>query len=61
LKGGIGLEWLTVEDVAQYLKVSKTTVYRWTKEGTLKKYKVGRYNRYKKSELDQVVESGQDK
>jgi excisionase family DNA binding protein len=52
-------EWLTVEEVAQYLKVSKTTVYRWTDEGRIKKYKIGRFNRYKKSELDQVMESGQ--
>ncbi len=52
-------EWLTVEEVAQYFKVSKTTVYRWTDEGRIKKYKIGRFNRYKKSELDQVMESGQ--
>ncbi len=52
-------EWLTVEEVAQYLKVSKTTVYRWTEEGRLKKYKAGRFNRYKKSDVDQVMEAGQ--
>jgi len=51
-------DWLTVDDVASYLKVSKRTVYRWTDEGRLKKYKVGRFNRYKKSEVDQVVEVG---
>ncbi len=49
-------EWLTVEEVAQYLKVSKTTVYRWTEEGRLKKYKAGRFNRYKKSDVDQVMQ-----
>jgi len=53
-------EWLTVEEVAQYLKVSKTTVYRWTTEGRLQKYKAGRFNRYKKSEVDQVMESGRE-
>jgi excisionase family DNA binding protein len=51
-------DWLTVDDVASYLKVSKRTIYRWTTEGRLKKYKVGRFNRYKKSEVDQVVEVG---
>lgn len=51
-------EWMTVDEVAQYLKVSKQTIYRWTDAGKLKKYKAGRYNRYKKSEIDQVMESG---
>ncbi len=51
-------EWLTVEDVAEYLKVSKTTVYRWTYEGKIKTYKIGRFNRYKKDEIDKVMESG---
>jgi len=50
-------EWMTVEEVAQYLKVSKTTVYRWTGEGRLKKYKAGRFNRYKKSEVDAAMKA----
>jgi excisionase family DNA binding protein len=53
-------EYLTVEEVARFFKVSKTTVYRWTEEGKLKKYKAGRYNRYKRSEVEQVMESGQE-
>ncbi len=54
------MEWMTVEEVAQYLKVSKTTVYRWTEEGKLKKYKAGRGNRYKKIDIDQYMESGKN-
>ncbi len=51
-------EWLTPKEVSKYLKVSLSTVYRWTEDGILKRYKVGRTTRYKKSEVDQVVEVG---
>ncbi len=51
-------EWLTAKEVSSYLKVSLATVYRWTDQGILKKYKAGRTTRYKKSEVDQVMESG---
>ncbi len=53
-------EWLTVTELAKYLKVSKTTVYRWTYEGKFKVYKFGTLNRYKRGEIDKVMEAGQD-
>ncbi len=49
-------EWLTAREVAEYLKVSLATVYRWTDQGILKKYKAGRTSRYKKSEVDQAMQ-----
>ena len=51
-------EWLTAIDVSKYLKVSLATVYRWTSEGILTKYKAGRTSRYKRAEVDQAMERG---
>ncbi len=50
-------EWLTAKEVAQYLKVSLATVYRWTDQGILKKYKAGRTSRYKKAEVEKVLQA----
>jgi excisionase family DNA binding protein len=52
-------EWLTAKEVAAYLKVSLATVYRWTSEGILKKYKTGRTSRYIKDEVDAAMKGGQ--
>jgi len=48
-------EWLTAKEVSQYLKVSLSTVYRWTDEGILTRYKAGRTSRYKRSEVDAAM------
>jgi excisionase family DNA binding protein len=49
-------EWFTVEESATYLRVSKRTIYKWTKEGKLPAYIIGnrRHRRYKKSDLDNL-------
>lgn len=36
------ISWLTVVEVAEFLRVSKMTVYRWIKAGELPAIKVGR-------------------
>jgi len=51
-------EWMTVDEVAEYLKVSKTTVYRYADTGVIKKHKIGRFNRFRKSEVDEAVKNG---
>ena len=50
------IEWFTVEDAATYLRVSKRTIYKWTKEGKLPAYIIGnhRHRRYKKTDLDNL-------
>ena len=45
-------EILTVAEVAQYLKVSRFTVWRWCKQGKLPAFKVGREWRIYRSVLD---------
>jgi len=50
---------LTIEEAAQYLKVSKTSLRRWTNSGRLPCHRVGirRERRFATSDLDRCVES----
>jgi excisionase family DNA binding protein len=50
-------EWMTPREVAEYLKISLPTVYRWTREGIFKKYKAGRTSRFLKSEVDAAMKA----
>jgi len=50
-------EWMTTKDVAEHLKVSLPTVYRWADAGILTRHKIGRFNRFLKSEVDAAVGS----
>lgn len=43
---------LTVDEVAEYLRVHPMTVQRWCRSGSLTAAKVGRAYRIKKSDLD---------
>jgi excisionase family DNA binding protein len=45
-------EYLTITEVADYLKVDKSTVYKWTIKGKLTKYMIENTVRYKKSDID---------
>lgn len=49
-------EWFTTEEAAQYLGVSKRTIYKWCKEGRLATYILGerRTRRFRKVDLDKV-------
>lgn len=44
-------ELLTREEVAELLKASPTTVYRWTKDGPLSSYGIGNRVYYKRHEV----------
>jgi type IV pilus assembly protein PilB len=43
---------LSLEEAAQILGVSRSTVYRWQNEGRIRGFKVGRQWRYRRSDLD---------
>lgn len=47
--------WMTTEEVAQYLRVSKSVVYNLTSNGYLPYYKIGGRNRFLKSEIDELI------
>ena len=46
-----GDELLTPEEAAGFLKVSKVTVWDWSKRGILSPYRIGNQVRYLRSEL----------
>ena len=50
--------WMSVEEIADYLNVSKDTVYTRLAEGTIPAHKLGRLWRFKPSEVDEWVKSG---
>ncbi len=47
-------EWLTAAEVAALLKISLTSIHQWSKEGRLKKHKIGNRIRFRH---DEVLES----
>jgi len=48
-------EILTVQEVAEYLKLSRTTIWRWCNEGKLQAFKVGRGWRIHRAEVEKIV------
>jgi excisionase family DNA binding protein len=54
-------EWLTVEEAMAYLKLSRSSVYRFMSEGRLPYYQVAGTGtrRFKRSDLDALLEPGQ--
>lgn len=55
-------EWFTVEEAAQYLCVSKRTIYKLTKEGRLPAFRISRerHRRFRKEDLDRVPRPGDE-
>jgi excisionase family DNA binding protein len=55
-----GLErWLNLEEISQYLGVSKDTIRAWIKKGAIPGHKVGRQYKFKVSEVDAWIRSGE--
>ena len=50
-------ELLTISEVAAILKVSKMTLYRWDKIGVLRKIEVGGKRRYRRSDVEAIIEN----
>lgn len=50
--------WLTVEGIAQYLSVSKETIYRWLERETIPAHKMGKLWRFKRNEVDKWIIKG---
>lgn len=50
-------EWLTTSEAAFYMGLTKKSLYNLTSNGHVPHYKLGRRNRYKKSELRSLLSS----
>jgi excisionase family DNA binding protein len=54
-------EWFTVEEAAEYLRVSRRTIYKLTTDGRLPAFRIGeeRHRRFRKEDLDKVPRLGE--
>ena len=57
--GNLG-EFMTVEDVADMLRINKSTVYRMAKAGRIPATRVGRQWRFRLSALEEFLDAGGD-
>ena len=51
-------KWISVYGAAEYLDVSSVTIYRWLEKGRIPAHRVGKQWRFKLSEIDEWVRSG---
>jgi excisionase family DNA binding protein len=47
--------WLSVEEIARYLGVSKDTIYAWRGKKGLPAHRIGRFWKFKAVEVDEWV------
>ena len=50
-------KWLTIEELAEYLKMGRTKLYRMAQEGEIPASKVGNQWRFDRDEIDQWMKS----
>jgi len=47
---------MTIDELASYLKISKSTLYKVVREGKIPSQKVGRHWRFRKKAIDRWLE-----
>ena len=50
--------WLPINQIAEHLGISKDTVYTWVNDKGMPGYKVGRFWKFKKEEVNSWVRAG---
>lgn len=60
-RADLSKELLTIDEVAEMLKVSKMTLHRWDKNGILTKIEVGGQRRYRRSDVEAITEKRKGK
>ena len=53
--------WLNVEEIAKHLGIAPITIYRWVERGAMPSQRVGKFWRFKASEVDQWIDKGEAK
>lgn len=49
---------LTIDELAEYLKLSKSTLYHFVRDGKIPGVKVGRHWRFNKAAIDEWMRKG---
>ena len=60
-RANLSKELLTIEEVADMLKVSKMTLSRWNLNGTLQKIEIGGKRRYRRADVEAAIEQRKEK
>lgn len=47
---------MTINDVAEYLKISEVTTYKLVQDGKIPAFKIGRHWRVKRDDLSEFIE-----
>ena len=50
--------WVSLEEIAEHLKVSTDTIHRWIRAKRIPVQRVGRQWRFKVSQVDEWVQAG---
>lgn len=50
--------WLSVEEIAEHLGVSKDTIYAWISKKSMPAHRAGRLWKFQKTEVDVWVKAG---
>jgi excisionase family DNA binding protein len=50
--------WLSVQEIAHYLGISKETIYRWLDSKKIPAHKIGKQWKFKTVEVDQWILAG---
>ena len=58
-KSGELERWFSLEEIAQHMGVSRDTVRSWIRKNSIPHHRIGRQYKFKISEVDAWVESGQ--
>ena len=52
-------KWLTIDELATYLKMGRTTLYTMAQKGVIPGSKIGKKWRFDREEIDEWIKSGQ--
>ncbi len=50
--------WMSVDEIAEYLGVSKDTVYTWVTSKDMPGHKIGRLWKFKREDVDAWIRAG---
>lgn len=50
--------WLSVDEIGEYLGIKRDTVYKWIAEKNMPAHRVGRFWKFKITEIDEWVRKG---